>query len=336
MKAAVFNTKAYDRKFLEEANKKFGHQLVFLEPHLNQETAKLGFGYPAICAFVNDHLDKQVLEQLSSHGTKLVALRCAGFNNVDLTAAEALKIKILRVPVYSPHGVAEHAVALMLALDRKLCRASNRVHEGNFSLDGLLGFEINGRTVGIVGTGKIGRIVAKIMQGFDAKVIAFDPYPSDECRKSGVEYVKLQKLFQESDIISLHTPLNPENYHLINDEAIRQMKKGVMIINTSRGGLIDTRAVIKGLKSGNIGSLGLDVYEEEETFFFEDFSSNVLQDDVFARLLTFPNVLITGHQAFFTQTALRNIAETTLKNISDFEKGTIAPENEVTAALIKK
>lgn len=336
MKVAVFNTKSYDKKFLEEANKNFGHELIYFEPHLNKDTVKLAHEFSAVCVFVNDRLNKPILEELSRHGTRLIVLRCAGFNNVDLNAAKELKLTVARVPVYSPHGVAEHAVALMLSLNRKICRASHRVHEGNFSLEGLLGFELHGKTVGIIGTGKIGSIVARIMTGFQTKVIAYDPYPNDSCKEVGVRYVSLSELFQNSDIITLHSPLTPENRHLINEEAIKQMKRGVMLINTSRGGLIDTQAAINGLKSERIGFLGLDVYEEEETFFFEDFSDHVLQDDIFARLLTFPNVLITGHQAFFTHTAMGNIAETTLKNISDFECGEISPENEVTAVRIIK
>ncbi len=330
MKVAVFNTKPYDKKFLSEANKCYGLDLTYFEARLTKETIKLAEGYPAVCVFVNDQLDRAVLQQLYTNGTRLVALRCAGFNNVDLVAAKEFNMTVARVPVYSPHGVAEHAVALMLCLNRKICRASQRIHEGNFSLEGLLGFELQGRTVGVVGTGKIGAIFAQIMKGFQARVIAYDPFPNPVCVQLGVKYVTLPELFKQSDIISLHTPLSPENYHLINDKSIQMMKKGVMIINTSRGGLIDTKAVIHGLKSGKIGSLGLDVYEEEEMFFFEDCSNDVMQDDVFARLLTFANVLVTGHQAFFTTGALTNIATTTLQNISDFEtQGIVATVNEV-------
>lgn len=336
MKVAVFNAKSYDKKFLDEANKEFGHHLVYLEPHLNKETMKLAYGFPCVCVFVNDQLNKTTMTALSKQGTKLIALRCAGFNNVDLNVAAELSIPVVRVPVYSPHGVAEHAVALILSLNRKICRATYRVREGNFSLEGLLGFELHGQTVGIIGTGKIGCVLAQIMTGFQTKVIAYDPYPNDHCRKMGVEYVSLVELFEKSDIISLHAPLTPENYHLINEESIKQMKKGVMLINTSRGGLIDTRAVIKGLKSRKIGFLGLDVYEEEETFFFEDYSDQLINDDVFARLLTFSNVLITGHQAFFTDEALRKIAETTLKNITAFEEGRIILENCVSLDIVQK
>lgn len=330
MKIAVFNTKAYDEKFLNEANEKYDFKLKYFKPHLAEETAKLGHGYEVICAFVNDELNKKVLEDLYENGTRLIALRCSGFNNVDLKAAEKLGMKVARVPAYSPQGVAEHAVALMLALNRKIYRAHNRVRENNFSLEGLLGFEISGLNVGIVGTGAIGRIMAKIMSGFGANLLAYDPYPHDECKKLGVRYVELEELFKESDIITLHTPLVRETHHLINKKTIEKMKPGVMIINTSRGALIDARAVIAGLKSGKVGYLGLDVYEEEGDLFFEDLSNYVLKDDVFARLTTFPNVMITAHQAFFTKNALSVIAQTTLNNIADFSSGNLSPKNEVT------
>lgn len=335
MNIAVFSTKSYDRTFLEKANEQYGHSLTFLKPTLDQHTAQLAFGYEAICVFVNDHLHAEVLESLAEQGLKCIALRCAGFNNVDLKAADRLGIQILRVPAYSPHGVAEHAIALMMALNRKLYRAHNRVREGNFSLEGLLGFDMYGKTVGVIGTGKIGRILAKIMLGFDMKVLAYDPYPHPECEAMGIEYVSLDELFAQSDVISLHVPLLKDTYHLIDDNAIAKMKDGVMIINTSRGKLIDTQAVINGLKSGRIGYLGLDVYEEEEELFFEDLSSQVIQDDVFARLLTFPNVMVTGHQAFFTQTALTNIAEVTLSNVADFERDAVNPDNVVHLDKIK-
>jgi D-lactate dehydrogenase len=237
----------------------------------------------------------------------------------------------VRVPAYSPHGVAEHTVGLMLALNRKIYRAQNRVREGNFSLEGLLGFELHGQTVGIIGTGKIGCLVAKIMTGFGCRILAYDPYPNEACRALGGQYVALDELFAQSDVISLHVPLMPATYHIINSEAITKMKTGVMLINTSRGGLIDTQAVIDGLKSGQIGYLGLDVYEEEGDLVFEDLSGHVIQDDVFARLLTFPNVIFTGHQAFFTENALTNIADTTLQNITDFAGGHVPPANIVTA-----
>ena len=324
MKVAVFNTKSYDRQFLEEANQSYRHELKFFDIPLNFETCKLAFGFEAVCGFVNDHFNREVLTQLAAHGTKLIALRCAGFNNVDLAAAKQLNLTVIRVPAYSPYGVAEHAMALILALNRKIYRAYNRIRDGNFSLEGLLGFEIYGKTVGILGTGRIGYAMARILQGFGTKVLAYDVIRNPECEALGVRYVSKEELFKLSDIISLHLPLNKETYHLIDKKALAQMKDGVMLINTSRGGLIDSVCLIEGLKSGKIGYLGLDVYEEEEALFFEDLTGQVIQDDIFARLLTFPNVIITGHQAFFTNTAMENIAHTTLKNISDFGTNRLA------------
>lgn len=334
MKVAVFGAKTYDKKHLSQENRKFNHDLVFLEVNLNSLTATLAQGFDAVCAFVNDELNKECLEKLSCCGVRTVALRCAGFNNVDLDAAAALHITIVRVPEYSPHGVAEHTTTLILALNRKIYKAYNRVREGNFLLEGLLGFNLNEKTVGVIGTGKIGSVFCGIMKGFGCSVLAYDPYPNETCVKNGVEYVDLETLLKSSDIISLHCPLTPDSHHLINDKAISYMKKGVMLINTSRGALIDTVAIIKNLKSGKIGYLGLDVYEEEGDLFFEDVSDKILEDDVFARLLTFPNVLITGHQAFFTSEALDSIAKTTLQNFTDIEqKGECA--NLVSADLIK-
>jgi D-lactate dehydrogenase len=321
MRVAVFNTKTYDRAFLEAANGREGHELVFYEPRLTRETASLAGGFPAVCVFVNDQLDAPIIAALAEAGVKLIALRCAGFNNVDLAAAQRHGLTVARVPGYSPYAVAEHTVALLLALNRKIHRAHARVREGNFSLDGLLGFDINGRTVGIVGTGKIGLEVAKIMRGFGCRLLAYDPYPNPDCEAIGVRYVPLAQLLSQSDIVTLHAPLTPDTCHLIDEKAVAQMKPGVVLINTSRGALVETQAVIDGLKSGQIGYLGLDVYEEEADLFFEDLSNQVIQDDLFSRLLTFPNVLITGHQAFFTRDALQNIAETTLANITAFEQG---------------
>jgi len=335
MRVAVFNAKPYDVDFLSEANKRHSHTLVYFEPHLTPETCKLGFGFEGVCAFVNDQLNRAVMTSLAQHGLRLVALRCAGFNNVDLHAADDLGITVTRIPSYSPHGVAEHAVALILTLNRKVHRAYHRVREGNFSLKGLMGFELYGKTVGIVGTGKIGINMVRIMRGFDMNVLAFDTAPSPECASLGGRYVPLPELWAQSDIISLHVPLTPETRHMIDEQALEQMKKGVMIINTSRGGVIDTAAVIRGLKGGKIGFLGLDVYEEEGDLFFEDLSEQIIQDDFFMRLLTFPNVVVTGHQAFFTDTALRNIAETTLQNISDYERHQILPANRVTRANVR-
>ena len=330
MHIAVFSAKPYDLRFLNAANLKYGHTLEFFKPLLEPATAKLAAGFSGVCVFVNDQLHRDVLSVLESQGTRLIALRCAGFNNVDLPAAHDLKITVVRVPAYSPYAVAEHAVALMLELNRKLHRAYNRVRDGNFSLDGLLGFDMNGKTVGVIGTGKIGQIFCKIMSGFGVTILAYDPFPNPAVHAFGVRYVSLDELLTQSDVISLHTPLTPETNHLINAKTLAQMKRGVMLINTSRGALIDTPSTIEALKSGQLGYLGLDVYEEEGDLFFEDLSGTVLQDDVFARLLTFPNVVITGHQAFFTQNALENIADTTLSNITAFEKG-LPLANEVRA-----
>ncbi len=318
MKVALFGTKPYDRKFFEKVNQAYGHTITFLAPNLHEETAILARDAEAVCIFVNDIVEAKTLEVLSQQGVRLIALRCAGYNNIDLEIAKKLGIKIVRVPAYSPHAVAEHAVALILTLNRKIHRAFYRVREGNFSLNGLLGFNLHGLTVGIIGTGKIGQIFGQILKGFGCRIVAYDPFPSDRFTEIG-EYISLEQLYAESDIISLHCPLTPENTHLINQESIAKMKPGVMLINTSRGGLIDTQAVINGLKSKTIGYLALDVYEKEADLFFEDLSDKVIQDDVFQRLLTFPNVIITGHQAFFTKEALSNIAETTLANITEIE-----------------
>ncbi len=334
MKIAVFNTKPYDREFLKEANTKHSHELVFFEPHLTTDTCKLAFGFEGVCVFINDQLNKDVLTVLAKEGVRLVVLRCAGFNNVDLNAAADLGIKVMRVPAYSPHGVSEHTIALILALNRKIPQSYNRVRDGNFSLEGLMGFDLYGQTVGVVGTGKIGSNVARIMRGFGARVLAYDPCQNPECASLGVRYVSLPELFVQSDIITLHAPLTPQTRHMINEDSLKQMKLGIMIINTSRGGLVDTVAVIKALKSGKVGYLGLDVYEEEGDLFFENLSGQIIQDDIFTRLLTFPNVIITGHQAFFTRNALKNIADTTLQNITDFHNSKIKAENEVSVELL--
>jgi D-lactate dehydrogenase len=315
---AIFSAKKYDREFLNAANGSL-HKLRFFEPHLNEETVSLAAGFEAVCVFVNDQVNAAVIATLESLGVRLIALRCAGYNNVDLSAAKKHGVTVVRVPAYSPYAVAEHTIALMLALNRKLHRAYNRVREGNLALDGLVGFDMHGKTVGVIGTGQIGTVVAQILIGFGCPTLAFDPFPNAACRSLGVRYVELNQLFAESDIITVHCPLTPENKHLINGQALEKMKKGVMLINTSRGALLDTVAIIEGLKNGKIGYLGLDVYEEEEEIFFEDRSGLILSDDVFARLLTFPNVIITGHQAFFTREALLNIAATTIDNITKFE-----------------
>lgn len=322
MKVAVFSAKSYDREFLDGANSaaNAGHELSYFEVKLDLQSAVLAAGHEAVCAFVNDQLDRNVLEKLAAQDTKLVALRSAGFNHVDLEAAYDLDIRVGRVPAYSPQAVAEHTVALILSLNRKIHKAYARVREGNFALEGLLGFDLSGRSVGIVGTGKIGLCMARIMRGFGCQLLAFDPHPDPELEELGGRYVELSELLSSSDIISLHCPLNPATHHLINRSAIDQMKPGVMVINTSRGAVVDTKAMIAGLKSGKIGYLGLDVYEEESDLFFENLSDQTIQDDVFARLLTFPNVLITGHQAFFTREAMSSIAQTTIGNISSFER----------------
>lgn len=316
MKVAVFSAKPYDQKFLTAVNQEYGHELKFFSPSLDSQTVALAEGSEAVCVFVNDRLDCKIIETLSQQGIRLIALRCAGYNNVDLDAAQELGITVVRVPAYSPYAVAEHAIALILTLNRKIHRAYYRVREGNFALNGLLGFDLHGRTVGIIGTGKIGRIAGKILHGFGCRILAYDLYPNSEFGEQYGEYVTLEELLAQSDIISLHCPLTMETHHLIDDKAIALMKPGVMLVNTSRGGLVDTKAVIKGLKSRQIGHLALDVYEQESNMFFEDLSEEIIQDDVFERLLTFPNVIITGHQAFFTADALNNIAETTLSNIT--------------------
>jgi D-lactate dehydrogenase len=315
---AIFSVKKYDREFLDAANGSL-HKLRFFEPRLNEETVSLAAGFEAVCVFVNDQVNAAMIATLESLGVRLIALRCAGYNNVDPSAAKKHGVTVVRVPAYSPYAVAEHTIALMLALNRKLHRTYNRVREGNFALDGLVGFDMHGKTVGVIGTGQIGTVVAQILTGFGCPTLAFDPFPNATCRSLGVRYVELNQLFAESDIITVHCPLTPENKHLINGQALEKMRKGVMLINTSRGALLDTVAIIGGLKSGKIGYLGLDVYEEEEEIFFEDRSGLILGDDVFARLLTFPNVIITGHQAFFTREALLNIAATTIDNITKFE-----------------
>jgi D-lactate dehydrogenase len=334
MQLTVYSTKPYDRRFLHAANHAGAHELVYFDERLNSRTAVLQAGAPAACIFVNDQADAAALDALAQHGCTLLALRSAGFNHVDLRHSAELGLKVVRVPAYSPYAVAEHALAMILALNRKIHRAYNRVREGNFALEGLLGFDLHGKSAGIVGTGKIGQILARTLAAMGCRVLAYDPYPADAFLPYG-RYVTIDELLQQSDVISLHCPLTPETHHLINDAAIRQMKPGVMLINTSRGGLIDTQAVIAGLKSCKIGYLGLDVYEQEEELFFENLSETIIQDDDFQRLLTFPNVLITGHQAYFTDAALKNIAETTIANVTSFERGEPLA-NEVTVERIKK
>ncbi|SDD78776.1 2-hydroxyacid dehydrogenase [Glycomyces harbinensis] len=320
MRVAVFSTKPYDEASLQKANGG-AHELVLLEPRLNHDTAALAEGCEAVCAFVNDDLGAATLAALASRGVRFVALRSAGFNHVDLRVAAELGIAVARVPDYSPYAVAEHCAALVLALNRKTHRAYNRVREHNFSLSGLLGFDLHGRTVGVVGTGKIGQCFVRIMAGFGCRVLAYDPYPSEAAVAAGAVYVSIEELLAASDIVSLHCPLTPETHHLIDCERIALMRPGVMLVNTSRGALVETAAVIEGLKSGRIGYLGLDVYEEEAELFFEDLSDQLIGDDLFDRLSAFPNVLITGHQAFFTAEAIEAIAATTIGNLAAFAAG---------------
>lgn len=322
MKLAVFSTKSWVRNSFSQKIPDF-IDITFFETGLNEETAVLAHGFEAVCVFVNDVVNSGVINILADHGVGIIALRCAGFNNVDLVTAAERNITMCRVPAYSPYAVAEHTLGLILSLNRKFHRAHARVREGNFSLDGLMGFDLHGKTVGVIGTGRIGHVFMEILSGFGVNILAVDKYPSEEVKSRGIKYVELDKLYKDSDIISLHCPLNHETYHLINDYAIRGMKRGVMLINTSRGPLIDTNAVIDGLKSGVIGYVGLDVYEEEGDLFFEDLSDEVIQDDTFVRLQTFPNVLITSHQAFFTVEAMDNIRDTTFENLKEInETGT--------------
>ncbi|MBN2069034.1 MAG: 2-hydroxyacid dehydrogenase [Opitutales bacterium] len=321
MKVAFFSAKPYDRSSFDAVNRTFQHELIYLEAHLDETTAVLARGCGAVCAFVNDSLDRDTLCALRELGVRMILLRCAGYNHVDLQAAGELGLLVARVPEYSPFAVAEHAAALVLALNRKIHRAYHRVRESNFSLDGLMGFDLNGCTVGVFGTGKIGTAFCRIMQGFGCRILAYDLYPNKALIDSGVHYTDKDTLLIQSDILSLHCPLTPETHYLIDEEAIAKAKDGIMLINTSRGALIDARALIQGLKSGKIGYVGLDVYEEEGDLFFEDLSNQVLKDDVFARLTTFPNVIITGHQAFFTGDAMQAIAATTLNNLSHLEAG---------------
>ena len=315
IETAVYDTKSYDREYLSRAG---ADQVAwrFHEFRLSAETAHAARGAQAVCLFVNDVADRACLERLAELGVELIALRCAGYNNVDLAAARELGLVVVRVPSYSPHAVAEHAVGLLLTLNRKIHRAYNRVRDLNFSLGGLIGFDLFGKTVGIIGTGKIGRITAQIFRGFEAKVIAHDPSPSHVwANANGLDYVELDPLLAASDVVSLHLPLSPETLHLLNRQSISRMKPGVFIVNTSRGKLIDTTALIAALKSGHVGGVALDVYEEEEGIFFEDLSGHVLLDDELSQLLIFPNVLVTAHQGFLTQEALTEIARVTTTNI---------------------
>ena len=322
MRVAFFSTRSYERPVFEAANPLHGHTLTFFDASLDATTAGLARGHDAVCLFVNDRADAAVLRELKNAGVRLVALRSAGFNNVDLPEAQRLELPVVRVPEYSPHAVAEHAMCLILALNRKIHRAYFRVRELNFSLDGLLGFDLHGSTVGVIGTGRIGTAMVRILNGFGTQILASDPNPNDELvQRYGVRYVTLPELYSASHVITLHCPLTPQTHHLIDAEAFAQMNPNAILINTGRGALINSRALITALKAGRIGGAGLDVYEEEEGIFFHDLSQRVLHDDVLARLLTFPNVLITSHQGFLTHEALGNIAATTLANITAYEKG---------------
>ncbi|MBC9931179.1 2-hydroxyacid dehydrogenase [Chitinophaga qingshengii] len=320
MDILFFSTQPYDITYFNLANAQNTHRFRFLESPLNEDNTALIKAETAVCVFVNDKVDAAVIRRLKEKGVRLIALRCAGFNNVDLKAAEEAGIKVVRVPAYSPHAVAEHAVTLLLALNRKIYKSYNRVRDNNFTLSGLEGFDVYGKTVGVIGTGNIGAVFCRIMLGFGCKVLANDVHNNEELVKAGVTYVSAETIMAGSDIISLHCPLTPDTKHLINAHTISQMKQGVMLINTSRGGLIDTKSVVEALKNGHIGALGIDVYEQEEQLFFQNFSGTIIQDDVLSRLTTFPNVLVTAHQGFFTREALTQIATTTLDNITAFEK----------------
>lgn len=328
IKIAFFDSKAYDIESFNEINRKYNFEIKYFKFHLTPDNIVLTQGYDAVVIFVNDTVNAAMAEKLNEFGVKLIALRSAGFNNIDLKAA-LNKVNVVRVPAYSPHAIAEHTVALMLTLNRKIHRAYFRTRDSNFALSGLLGFDMMGKTAGVIGTGKIGKALSRILRGFGMEVLAYDTYPDKHfASETGIRYVSLNDLFKKSDIISLNCPLTKETEYLINSDTISLMKKGVMLVNTGRGKLIKTSDLVEGLKSGQVGYAGLDVYEEESLFFFEDLSDRVLGDDVLARLLTFNNVIITSHQGFFTYEALHNIAETTLKNIDDFFSGRKL-ENEV-------
>ena len=333
MRIAIFSTRSYDRDFFNAANAARHHHLVYHEARLTGETAALAKGCEVVCVFVNDDLSRAVVENLVSDGVRLAVLRCAGFNNVDLTAADELGLAVGRVPAYSPNAVAEHAFALLLTLVRHTHRAYNRVREGNFALDGLLGFDLAGKTLGVIGIGAIGSVVCRIGLGFDCRVIGCDPFPRWEMRERGVSYLSFEEVLEAADIVTLHCPLDRATHHLINAPALSRLKPGAILINTSRGAVIDTRAVIEALKGERLGGLGVDVYEEEEGLFFEDLSHGPILDDQFVRLLTFPNVLVTGHQGFFTREALTNIAATTLDNVDQFIR-TGAPRHALKSVAV--
>lgn len=335
MRVTVFGARSYDRQYLAAANTGGAHELVFLDPDLDIHTASLAAGSEAVCVFVNDRLDAEVLGVLAHQGVRLIALRCAGFNNVDLEAADGLGLPVVRVPAYSPHAVAEFTIGLLLTLDRQIHRAWARTRENNFALDGLVGRNLHGRTIGVVGTGRIGAIVARILHsGFGCEVLAADMIEDAGLAASGVRYVPRDVLLRESDVVTLHCPLTPDTRHMIDAQALKEARPGLVIVNTSRGGLIDTAALIEALKAGRIGGVALDVYEQEGDLFFRDLSNEIVQDDVFQRLLTFPNVLITGHQAFLTSEALAAIARTTMDSLTEAEAGKPLT-NRITAAMIR-
>ncbi|KWR79459.1 2-hydroxyacid dehydrogenase [Cupriavidus sp. IDO] len=331
MEIAVFSAKPYDREYLDAANAEAGHHLKYFEVPLDSTTVGLAAGHDAVCIFVNDRADAAVLEALGQGGTRLVALRCTGFNNVDLKAAQGLGIKVVRVVDYSPNSVAEHAVALLMAINRKIHRAYNRTRDFNFSLDGLMGFDMCGKTVAVIGTGKIGRVFARIMLGFGCNVIGYDKFPSPEFEALGARYAEPGEIGECADTISLHCPLTPGTHHIIDADMLSRAKRGALLINTSRGALIDTEAVIDALRSGQLGGLALDVYEQEAGLFFRDLSGTIITDDVLQRLITFPNVIVTGHQAFLTREAVTTICETTLRSVTEFETGKPLT-NEVSAS----
>lgn len=331
MKIAFYSSKGYDREYFDQINKDYRFELNFFETRLNRYTVALAKGHDGICAFVNDKINENTLRVMDEEGIHVLALRCAGFNNVDLEAAEKYGITILRVPAYSPSAVAEHALALILTLNRKVHKAYNRVREGNFSLERLAGFNISGKTVGVVGTGSIGQAFIKLMKGFDVNTVAYDPYPNEKLKKQGVEYKSLEDLLSVSDIISLHCPLTPDTYQLINKDTLAKIKPSAMLINTSRGKLINTEDTIEALKNKQLGYLGIDVYAEEEKIFFKDLSEIIIDDDKIARLMSFPNVLVTAHQGFLTREALEQIAKTTLQNLKDYRDG-VNLANQVSAA----
>ena len=322
MKIAFFDTHSYDKKSFVEANKAFNYEIDFRDYKLNENTALTAQGYDVVCVFVNDVVNAEVIKTLAECGVKLIALRCAGFNNVDLKAAASTGIKVVRVPAYSPYAVAEHGVALLMSLTRHIPQAYLRTKTANFNIEGLTGRDLYGLTAGILGTGKIGRIMADILMGFGMKIIAYDPFPNEQwAKEKNIEYVGLDEIFQRSDVLSLHCPLTEETKHVVNHDRMKMMKHDAVIINTGRGALIDSKALVHALKHGHIGGIGMDVYEEESKYFFSDWSTDIMTDDTLARLLTFPNVIITGHQAFLTTNALKNLAETTLENVKAFAAG---------------